>query len=71
LAYCTIIAGVYWAYLPKLSLLGLATLFIAVPVSLGAIRHAENIPKLVPYLGLNVLINLVTLVLVAVGLFFG
>jgi 1,4-dihydroxy-2-naphthoate octaprenyltransferase len=71
LAYLTILAGVYWEYLPKASLLGLATLVIAIPVSLGTMRYAENTPKLVPYLGLNVLINLATLVLVAVGLFVG
>jgi hypothetical protein len=37
----------------------------------AAYRHAEDIGKLVPYLGLNVLINLTTPVLVAIGLFVG
>jgi hypothetical protein len=32
------------------------------------IRNAEDIKKLVPYMGLNVLVNLATPVLVAIGL---
>ena len=71
LAYVSIVVGVYWRSLPIWSLLGLATILIAVPLSLGALRYAENPPKLVSYLGLNVLVNLVTPVLVALGLFIG
>jgi 1,4-dihydroxy-2-naphthoate octaprenyltransferase len=37
----------------------------------GAYRYAEDIQKLTPYMGLNVIINIVTPVLVAVGLLFG
>ena len=71
LAYLAIVVGVCWGHMPKSSLLGLATLLLAVPASVGSIRHAENTPNLIPYLGLNVIITLVTPVLVAVGLFVG
>jgi 1,4-dihydroxy-2-naphthoate octaprenyltransferase len=49
----------------------LLTLVIAVPTGLGAYRHAEDVQKLVPFMGLNVLINILTPVLVAVGLLIG
>jgi 1,4-dihydroxy-2-naphthoate octaprenyltransferase len=68
-AYLSIIFGVYFEYLPKLSLIGLVTIVIAVPAFVGAFRYAENIEKLLPYMGLNVIINIITPVLVAVGLF--
>jgi 1,4-dihydroxy-2-naphthoate octaprenyltransferase len=71
LAYLAIILGVVLGYLPPLSLIGLLTLVIAVPVMVGAYRYAEDIQKLTPYMGLNVIINIVTPVLVAVGLLFG
>jgi 1,4-dihydroxy-2-naphthoate octaprenyltransferase len=68
-AYLCIIFGVYFEYLPKVSLIGLVTIVIAVPALVGAFRYAENIEKLLPYMGLNVIINIITPVLVAVGLF--
>jgi 1,4-dihydroxy-2-naphthoate octaprenyltransferase len=71
LAYLSIVLGVMLGYLPRTSLIGLLTLFIAVPVIIGAYRSAESVEKLVPYLGLNVIINIVTPVLVAIGLFLG
>jgi 1,4-dihydroxy-2-naphthoate polyprenyltransferase len=71
LTYLSIIAGVVLGYLPIWSLLGLATIPLAVRVFGGLKNHAEDIPQLVPYLGQNVLIVLATPVLVAVGLFIG
>jgi 1,4-dihydroxy-2-naphthoate octaprenyltransferase len=68
-AYLSILLGVYFGYLPRTCLMGLATLLIALPVSVGAYRHAENIKRLIPYMGLNVLITIMTPVLVAIGLF--
>jgi 1,4-dihydroxy-2-naphthoate octaprenyltransferase len=70
-AYLTIIFGVWFEYLPKASLLGLVSVLISVPAFLGAINYSENIPKLIPYMGLNVIINIVTPVLVAIGLLVG
>jgi 1,4-dihydroxy-2-naphthoate octaprenyltransferase len=71
LTYVSIIAGVYFRFLPRTSLLGLASLVIAVPACRGVIRYADNVTKLMPYLGLNTIIVLMTQVLVAVGLLVG
>ena len=70
-AYLTIVAGVYLGCLPPISLIGLMTIALAVPSFVGAYRYAEDIKKLIPYMGLNVMINIATPVLVAVGLFVG
>jgi 1,4-dihydroxy-2-naphthoate octaprenyltransferase len=67
-AYLTIIAGVVFGLLPAISLLGLLTAVIAVPAGVRAFRHADDIPGLVPAMGLNVLVNLLTPVLVGIGL---
>ena len=56
--------------LPRLSLLGLLTVPVAIATSRGAFKHGENIPKLIPFMGLNVLVVILTPVLVAIGLFF-
>jgi 1,4-dihydroxy-2-naphthoate octaprenyltransferase len=70
-AYVAIAVGVYFGVLPKTSLVGLVTMVMAVPAAAGAYRYAEDIQKLVPYMGLNVMINILTPVLVAIGLFVG
>jgi 1,4-dihydroxy-2-naphthoate octaprenyltransferase len=68
LSYLTIVLGVAYALLPPVSLLGLLTAALAIPVGINAFRHSDNIPRLIPYMGLNVLINLLTPVLVGIGL---
>lgn len=69
LAYLSIVLGVIVGQMPPTSLIGLISLAIAIPASIGAYRYAKEVNKLMPYLGLNVLINIVTPVLVAIGLF--
>lgn len=71
MAYLTIILGVFLEYIPAACLLGLLTLFLAVPVFLTAFRYNEQMEKLIPAMGLNVLINILTPTLVAIGLFIG
>ena len=71
LTYVSIVLGVLLNVLPVTSLLGLLTLVLAVPASIKAYRHADDIEKLMPALGMNVLLNIVTPVLVAIGLFIG
>jgi 1,4-dihydroxy-2-naphthoate octaprenyltransferase len=68
-AYITIAAGVILGLLPLFSLLALLTLALAVPVIRNVLKNAENVPALIPSMGQNVLINLLTPVLLAVGLF--
>ena len=71
LAYLSIVLGVSLGQMPRTSLIGLIVLVIAIPASVGAYRYAEDMNKLMPYMGLNVVVNILTPVLVAVGLFVG
>ena len=68
LAYLSLVVGVLLGQLPPLVLLGLLTLVLAVPTAIGVHRNAESIEQLVPLMGKNVLINILTPLLVAVGL---
>lgn len=69
--YLVIIAGVTLHVMPVACLLGLITMALALPASVGAYRHAEDVEKLTPVLGQNVLINITTPLLVALGFFIG
>jgi 1,4-dihydroxy-2-naphthoate octaprenyltransferase len=69
--YLAIALGAAFGVLPPATLLGLLTLPLAVPAGIRAYRHAEAVDQLIPALGLNVIINITTPVLVAIGLFIG
>jgi len=71
LAYLSIISGVYLEYLPTATLIGSATVLVAVPASVGAFRYSHDVKNLVRCMGLNVMITILTPVLVAIGLFIG
>jgi len=71
LAFLSIVLGVALGVLPRASLLGLLALAGAVPAAVGAYRHADDMKRLAPIMGLNVLLNILTPILVAVGLFVG
>lgn len=60
-----VLAGVF----PVWCLLGVLPLVLTIPMSIGVKKNAEVPAKLVPYMGRNVLVNLVTPALVTVGLF--
>jgi 1,4-dihydroxy-2-naphthoate octaprenyltransferase len=64
-----LVLGVLSGCLPGQALIGLVGAVIAVPAYYGARRYHSNMEKLVPYMGMNVVINLLTPVLIAVGLF--
>jgi 1,4-dihydroxy-2-naphthoate octaprenyltransferase len=68
-AYLSIVAGWALGFLPAMTLLGLLSGIIAVPTAVGAYRYAEDTEKLVPYLGRNVLVVVLTPLLVTIGLF--
>ena len=70
LTYVSIIVGYLLKLLPVGALLGLITLILAVPVMRGVVRHADDIPGLIPFMVKNVIINISTPVFVAIGLFF-
>jgi 1,4-dihydroxy-2-naphthoate octaprenyltransferase len=71
LAYLSVVVGVIIGLLPRFSLLSLLTVIFAWKAYQGAYQNAENIPALIPSMGLNVVINLTTPILLAVGLFIG
>jgi 1,4-dihydroxy-2-naphthoate octaprenyltransferase len=68
-AFATIIFGYLLGLFPLGSLLALATLVIAIPTVIGVSKYTDDIPKLMPYMGRNVVINILTPVLLAIGLF--
>jgi 1,4-dihydroxy-2-naphthoate octaprenyltransferase len=71
LAYVPIVIGAATGIFPGTALLGILTLPLAAGVIRGAMRNAENVPGLVPFMGLNVVINLATPVLLAAGIWMG
>jgi 1,4-dihydroxy-2-naphthoate octaprenyltransferase len=71
LTYGTLVVGVVFKILPAWTLLGLVSLFFAIPAALGALKNADDLPKLAPSMGQNVLLNLVTPVLIGIGLLLG
>ena len=50
-------------------MLGPATILISVPLSIGVLRYAEDVKRLLPYMGLNLVVNIATPNLVALGQF--
>lgn len=68
-AYGSVVIGVITHILPIFCLFVLLTFFPAYKAYQGAFHNAENIPALLPAMGLNVMINLVTPVLLAIGFF--
>lgn len=70
-AYLSITIGVLTSHLPPMALLVFVSAPLAAVLAVNAYRHAEDLERLMPSLGLNVLLNLVAPVLVAIGLFLG
>lgn len=68
LAYLALILAVLLGYLPWPTLLGLITIVIAIPTYRGVRLYANDIEKLIPFLAKNVMINLLTPLLMALGL---
>lgn len=71
LTYLSILAGVILGLLPPFCLLALLTAIIAWRAYQISRQSAEQIPALLPAMGMNVLINLATPLLLALGLFLG
>ena len=68
LAYLALILGVILGYLPWLALLGLLTMPLAISTYRGVRAHADDMEQLIPFMGKNVIINLATPLLMAIGL---
>ena len=70
-AYLAIIFGYIIGNLPLTGFLALGSIIIAVPTVKGVARFANDVPRLIPYMGRNVIIIILTPVLLAIGLFIG
>ncbi len=68
-AYLVIGLGVFFGILPRFALLALLTLILGIQIIRNVLKNAENIPALLPSMGQNVLVNLLTPILLAIGLF--
>jgi 1,4-dihydroxy-2-naphthoate octaprenyltransferase len=71
LCYVAIGMGVAVSVLPAWSLLGLATLPASAAAFFLAVKYNADIRKLIPGLGLNVLVTILTPVLTAIGILIG
>lgn len=67
-AYLSLVLGVAFGALPWQCLLGLATLPLAIPAARGALAHPDDVKALLPAMGRNVMVNLATPALMALGL---
>lgn len=70
-AYLVVVIGVIFGFLPPFSLLALLTAGFAVQIIRSVMVNSENVPALLPAMGQNVIVNLLTPVLLAIGLFIG
>jgi 1,4-dihydroxy-2-naphthoate octaprenyltransferase len=67
--YLSIVVGWALGQLPLGALLGLLTFPLAVQITLGAYRHADDMESLIPVMAKNVQFCLITPALMAVGIF--
>jgi len=70
-AYVSVIVGYLSDVLPLTGFLALASIVLAIPTARGVAKCADDIPKLIPHMGKNVVINILTPALLAIGLFVG
>jgi 1,4-dihydroxy-2-naphthoate octaprenyltransferase len=71
LTYGAVILGYVVGQLPVEGLLALGSIIVAIPTVKGVARFADDLPKLIPYMGRNVAVIILTPVLLAIGLFIG
>ena len=70
-SYLTIILGVALRVTPPWTLIGLVSVVFALPAVKGALQHPDEPVKLGPSMGQNVILNLITPVLMGIGLLIG
>jgi 1,4-dihydroxy-2-naphthoate octaprenyltransferase len=71
LTYSAVIIGIIFRLLPNFCVLALLTAFLATRAYRDSRKNAENDSYSIRSMGINVVINLVTPVLLAIGLFIG
>ncbi len=67
-AYLVIALGVLFGLLPRFSLIALLTLVLAAQIIRNVLANPDNVAALVPSMGQNVIVNLATPLLLAIGL---
>ncbi len=70
LVYLTILAGPFISALPMLSLIGLLALPLAIKAGTDALKHYDDLPKLIPALGMNVGVVILTDLFLAIAFLF-
>ncbi len=70
-SYLTILLGTAIRLIPLWTLTGLASAVFALPAAKGALENPDNLAKLGPAMGQNVVLNLITPTLVGIGLLIG
>ena len=67
-AYTVLLISIFLCFLPLYSLLGLLSVFLAIPAAKMTLQYANQINKLKPALAFNVVITLSTPVLISMGI---
>ncbi len=67
--YISIGIGYFLNFLPLTGLLAFLSIIIAIPTATGVLKYSDDIPNLIPSMGKNVILNLITPVLLTIGLF--
>jgi 1,4-dihydroxy-2-naphthoate octaprenyltransferase len=70
-AYATVTIGYVAGKLPLEGFLAFGSTIFAIPTVRGVARFANDVPELIPYMGRNVVVIILTPVLLAIGLFIG
>lgn len=70
-ACATIVTGVMTGLLPKASYIALVPMTLAFVVFFGALRHATSVNQLTPYLGMNVLVTVLTPIALGISMILG
>jgi len=71
LTYLALILAVSFELLPLTALLGLLTLPLAIKAARGVLQNYDNIEGLIPFMGGNILVTLLTPLLTGVGVLLG
>lgn len=69
LAYLPLIVGIAYSLLPMQSAIALVTGLLALKSYLGVKQNANDTPALLPFMGMNVGVNLLTPLLMAIGFY--
>ena len=68
LSYLSIVLGIMFGILPKGTMMGLLTIPLALPTTVKVLRHYHDLTSLMPALSWNVVLNLTTPALMALGI---